>query len=211
MFTQQAYRIPKFQTPRLNFAADMTVKVFNSAAERAESMALSVGVAVTAGPVDLDLKMSMDNSQSSETKTVISEANVGVSLYDLGAFKFSPKDLHPELLSEFNKLPTNWADNPMMFNDFVARWGTQYVAFCCVILLTSIAWEFQSFVLQLRQVRLDWWFFRHDRHDHHGQINVQQPHCRRCIVSAVFCCQSQGRRVVRAIQEGGTVQVPVTI
>jgi hypothetical protein len=123
----QVCRMPTYQTAIRNFRADITTKIFNSAAERAQELALSAGISVAAGPVDLSLDMKMKQESTSDTRTVISEAALEVGMYDINLVELTVDDLQPELLAEFNKLPLHWVDGPMVYDNFVKRWGTHYI------------------------------------------------------------------------------------
>jgi hypothetical protein len=90
-------------------------------------LAASAKISLTLSMIKAEAAAQVKIQKQNGRKTVESVSKFDVQLYHLVAANYRNDDLHPELVAEFNALPTSWTDNPMAFDGFVRRWGTHYI------------------------------------------------------------------------------------
>jgi hypothetical protein len=107
---------------------DVCISLLNPAqTDKLMDLAASAKISLTLSMIQADAAAQVKITKQNGLKTVESFSKFDVQLYHLVASNFHKRDVHPELVAEFNALPTSWTDNPMVFESFVRRWGTHYI------------------------------------------------------------------------------------
>ncbi len=121
------YSVPAFDVVQRIYNTDMTTSVYNSERELAFHLMVAVEIEVDLGAIQGKASAKVQIDRGTNRKVVLSESALSVQLYDISLGSLLESDLDPDMVLDFEALPMSWADDPLMLQAFIDRWGTHYL------------------------------------------------------------------------------------